>query len=645
MNFFLKPGFLILIILFAAYAANSQLSIAEYHKMLKESQADTSRINIFHQLSLKHQRENKDSSKYYELQGLRLAEQIGEPWWIIQCHMWVGTIFHNSGDLVEGKNYNLNAVKLIKRYGINEFEGNALNNLGNSYKRLAMVDSAFYHFIESEKAFLKVGERYNVWRTYIGIALLFNDQKEIDRAIEYALKAYEIVKQGKSRIDLGYVIYNLTFMYFLKGDIEHFAEFTEKWYEFQREGKSSLALDDERHAGLMIFYQDDVDDLEVKIKAAFEYELGKGNFLMAGNHYHALGYFFKNNNETDKAVLVWEKASEQFKKINSKYNLYDCYSQLYEHFKITDNTSRALEYLELKSALKDSLQEESSMRNFRELEVKYETEKKDLEISKKTLQRNLFLAGAIIFAMLAFVIFLLLRNRLMNNKKLASIEKKVQDQKIQQLEQEKKITAYNSLIEGQEQEQERIAKDLHDSIGGLLSSVKAHFNALREDRKDASNNIFQKTDHLIDEACEEVRRISHNMMPRAIELSGLEEAVADLCEGLQKLGYECDYKAIGLNNQLNKKTATMIYRVLQELIHNIRKHARAQSIFIQLIQHPTALDVLVEDDGIGFDFGAVQDNGGLGLQSIDYRIKYLSGTLDFDSIPNEGTTVTIHIPI
>ncbi|HBR54855.1 MAG TPA: hypothetical protein DEA82_12005, partial [Flavobacteriaceae bacterium] len=265
--------------------------------------------------------------------------------------------------------------------------------------------------------------------------------------------------------------------------------------------------------------------------------------------------------------------------------------------------------------------------------------------NEKRLKRNI-LAGLITLAVFSIVIILFLRKRMQYKNKLALQTETLQQQKITELQQKNKLIAMNSMIEGQEAERLRIAKDLHDSLGGLLSTVKAHFTTIQNEIEQLDAlDLTGKTNALIDEACIEVRRISHNMMPHALSLSGLKGAIEDLGTHLQEQGYSVNVEIDNLPEALEPTKEVMIYRLIQEIISNIRKHAQASSILIQLIGHKNEVNLLVEDNGRGFTYETALAKGGLGLKSINSRVAYLDGTIDWDTQPNNGTSLTINIPI
>ena len=187
---------------------------------------------------------------------------------------------------------------------------------------------------------------------------------------------------------------------------------------------------------------------------------------------------------------------------------------------------------------------------------------------------------------------------------------------------------------------------MHDSLGGLLSTVKAHFTTIQKEIEQLEKlNITEKTNSLIDEACIEVRRISHNMMPHALSISGLQGAIEDIAESLREEGYTTTLEITNLPKAIESTKEVMIYRLVQEIISNLRKHSNSNTILIQLLGYQKELTLIIEDDGKGFDYEKAIEKGGLGLKSINSRVQYLDGTITWDSQPGKGTSITINIPV
>ena len=200
------------------------------------------------------------------------------------------------------------------------------------------------------------------------------------------------------------------------------------------------------------------------------------------------------------------------------------------------------------------------------------------------------------------------------------------------------------MIEGQEKERQRIANDLHDDLGGLMATVKLHFNALKDKK---SPELFNKTNELIDEAYDKVRSVAHAKNSGVIAKQGLLSAVTNMAEKISssnKIAIEVHDH--GLENRLENSLELTIFRIIQELITNTIKHAEATKASIHLTHHEDSLNIMVEDNGKGFNPSQItKTNKGMGISSIDKRIEHLNGTMTIESEPDKGTTTIIDIPL
>jgi signal transduction histidine kinase len=214
-------------------------------------------------------------------------------------------------------------------------------------------------------------------------------------------------------------------------------------------------------------------------------------------------------------------------------------------------------------------------------------------------------------------------------------------------ESDKKLV--QTLLENQqivEKERSRLAKDLHDGLGGMLSGIKLTLGSFSGNMVLPVENaaIFTKVIHQLDNTIEEMRRVAHSMMPEALLRFGLSEAIQDYCDGINESNIiKMKFTEIGLNGDIEKPTEVVLYRIMQELSNNAIKHAAAKNIFIQLDKHEKGLTLTVEDDGKGFDITQIKK--GDGLQNIQSRIDYLKGSMEIHSKPGEGSTFIIEIPL
>jgi len=334
-----------------------------------------------------------------------------------------------------------------------------------------------------------------------------------------------------------------------------------------------------------------------------------------------------------------------FQLTNYELKIYKVISDAYKGLGSFDE---AIHYLEKHIELKDSIVFTERHTELKNIQIQYETAQKDMELKDQqiTIQNQIhtrqFMQGGIsFFALLGVGIFILLNQRLKKNKIIALREADIQSQQIHQLKKEKQILAMSSMIQGQESERKRIAQDLHDGLGGLLASIKVKFEIIQKEIAVLeSMNVYQQTSTMIDDACSEVRKIAHNMMPDSLTKLGLIEAVRDIAEYTTDI----NIKVINLGiSSLSETQEIMLYRVIQEFVNNSRKHANASQIIIQFSLDKTHSTIYLEDNGIGFEMNDPTHQKGLGLKSMESRVKFIGGTFELNSVPDIGTSVQINI--
>ena len=300
------------------------------------------------------------------------------------------------------------------------------------------------------------------------------------------------------------------------------------------------------------------------------------------------------------AIADCERSKKLVNAIEVPELLADACECLYEAYKNKGEFQNALSNYEKFTVARDSVINEKNIKRLTQIEMQYDfnktqEEQERLLQNEKRLKRNI-LIGLITLAVFLIVVILFLRKRIQYKNKLALQTQTLQRQKITELQQKNKLVAMNSMIEGQEAERLRIAKDLHDSLGGLLSTVKAHFTTIQNEISQLEAlDLTGKTNTLIDEACIEVRRISHNMMPHALSISGLQGAIEDLGTQLQEQGYEVTVEITNLPKSLEPTKEVMLYRLVQEIISNIRKRESKTSKYfnekVNLIPINVSLDM------------------------------------------------------
>ena len=225
-------------------------------------------------------------------------------------------------------------------------------------------------------------------------------------------------------------------------------------------------------------------------------------------------------------------------------------------------------------------------------------------------------------------------------------KQKLQAQRIQELEIEKQLFATQALLQGQEDERSRMAKELHDGLGGLLSGVKLNLNNMQKKLiiTEEDGAAFEKSIHLLDESISELRRVAHNLMPESILKFGLDGAISEFLQSMKNENLNIIYQSYHIENGLGKQLDISVYRIIQELVNNAIKHSGATEILVQVRKDEGLLVMDVEDNGKGFDSQSMSKESGMGLAGIKSRVNYWKGKLEIDS-GKSGTAVHVEIPV
>lgn len=320
----------------------------------------------------------------------------------------------------------------------------------------------------------------------------------------------------------------------------------------------------------------------------------------------------------------------------------------------------AYEYSMKLNRLNDSILNYDRVKAINDLSIKHQADEKSKDIrileieNKSVLQKILLTRSALYFVAAGFFLLLVAlyfiirfySEKIKAEKIMNEQQHEIDQQKIRELEDNIKISSMQSMIVGQEKERQRIAVDLHDSLGGLLSAVKLQFDNVRAKLNGHMQlDQYQHATKLLDTAVEEVRNISRNLQPGALKELGLISAIKDLINRFEGEAYpEIFFQYYNIDDKLDDMTALSIYRIIQELITNTIKHATAHEILIQLSIEQNDIVVEYEDDGKGFDPLQLTGKKGMGVDNIQSRVNYLKGSLSFNSKENEGVSYLIRIP-
>ncbi len=526
------------------------------------------------------------------------------------------------------------------------------NNVAGDYAKLADYKRAIDHLTQAAIIFEKI-DPDALASVYGNIAIMYAQLLLPERAMEYDRRAIAAAeKAGDSlsfaRRSIGYVSRLL--------DAQNFREAAKILDKIEpvvmRLDNNATYIFFYQNRGLVSKHEKKYEKAISNLKKAYDYSLQNDNKQLELTILDPLSAVLTESGKLKEARQYLDTLlakSVAFKIRTAELNAYNNLAHWYMQNKDYENANK---FLLKKISLSDSLSSEEMKENIAVMETRFKVQGKDNEIKilqdekeiqqlsirqKNTLNYVLFGGAA------ALLVILVLGYRNYKNRQ------KLQLQRITELETQQQLTATEAVLRGESQERTRLAKDLHDGLGGMLSGIKYSLNTMKGNLIMTPENAqaFERSIDMLDSSIQEMRRVAHNMMPEALVKFGLDTALQDFCLHISQSGaLKVSYQSIGLNDiQLEQTVAVTIYRIVQELINNSIKHAAAKTAIVQLSVTDHTLSVTVEDDGKGFDTTTLKQSSGIGWNNIENRIIFLNGKLDIQSVNNKGTSVLIELPL
>ena len=493
------------------------------------------------------------------------------------------------------------------------------NDIATTYYGMQQYEKSMEYDVKAIPFHLLVGDNESISSAYIYAASDFSMLKQFDSAEAYFLKAAPHVKElNKPSVNIEY--------YGKIGGLYWTQKNWPKAIEFYN-----------------VAYQNAQKINDWYNQAAYLRGIGD-SYYFADNLQKAEEYSLK-------AQIIDEKNNFP----REKRQLYNLLSLIY--FKKNDYKNA---YIYTKKYISENIKinNDENKKTIAELDKKYQSVQKEKEIVKLNADKqiqllsiqqkstlNYILIGSL--AAILIVVFLGYRN-LRNRQQLAKQQDELQQQRISELEKDKQLVAVDAMLQGQEEERSRLAKDLHDGLGGLLSGVKFSLSNMKDNLIITPDNmaVFERSLDMLDTSIKELRRVAHNMMPEMLTKFGLDEALKEYCNTVNATALvSLKYQSLGMETRLDSAIEIIIYRIIQELLNNILKHAVASEALVQLIKENNRINIVVEDNGKGFDTALLEKSKGAGWVNIRSRVEYIKGQLDIHSEPGKGTLINIECPL
>lgn len=547
-----------------------------------------------------------DADQYYAT-AIRLARTLGEERIVLKATINIALNSTYRSNYQQSVVQGFEALHMAEKLGDERGQANALANLSNAYYYLNRLAESETYQLQALDLFLRQKSTFNIANAYNTLGSIYTDQKKYESAIRYFRLSAGIKRDEGDSVGLANTLLNIGTLYDARGD-------SAQTLRFLREAQHLyVALHDRK--GLSKVYTN------------------------LGNLYNRLKDYRRARAWQDSAIHYAEAERDDYLLLN----LYKGMSLSYEKLHEADS---ALRFSKQALAHNDSVFDIAAQRQVSEMQTRYDAERRERSLSEERARlaqtrlqlarRNYLLAAGLLLFLLAggITFWAYRRHRALQESRLQATLWQQQEQ------------AARAVLEAEEGERRRIAKDLHDGVGQLMSAARMNLSAFERQlpANDETRGQFARIIALVDDSCREVRTVSHNMMPNALLKNSLAGAVREFVDRLDHRSLQVHLYTEGLDRRLDPNVETVLYRIIQECVNNVIRHAGADTLDLTIVRDAAEITLTIEDNGRGF-FAAHPSTEGMGLRNIRSRVAFLRGSVDFQSQPGKGTLVAVWVPL
>ncbi|SFZ90726.1 Histidine kinase-, DNA gyrase B-, and HSP90-like ATPase [Flaviramulus basaltis] len=618
-------------------AINAQSTRIDSLLAVLTTQKGEDKVKTYYNL-VENLRNDTDSMGFYIRKALDLSQDINYTKGVIDGYNGLALYWCDRGQPDSSIVATKNALAILSGKSKPSLERiQSFSNYGQALMQMAHYDESAKWHLRSLADSEKINDPNGIVRSLNNLGTIYWYLNDLDSALSYYTRALSISKKNSIDIFTAKILGNIAIINHSQGKLQEAKVAFDKALLMKRKLNDQLEVAITlQNMGRLYQQLEEFDKAKnyyyqsITISKQIDDQIGVIYTLQN------LASLEGNTKNPDRAIKLLDSALVLAKKIKFKEGIkfvYDLKSNLLAEM---DDYKNAFENRLLYEAWKDTISNEKHLNMVKELETKYETEKKQNEIlslsdenlkkevtisKKNSFIKTILFSGAIL-AVIGLSIFMVFRQKYNINKQQAVVE---------------------TMAKTELKEQHRISRDLHDSVGAMLAAVSNQLSKLITVNKEQQEQI-KKTQQLLSQTADETRRIAHNMMPEELVKFGLINAIENTVEGIVSAKkIKVDFVHFGMEERLDDIKELHIYRIIQELLQNIQKHAQATKSTLQFTKHQNELNVIIEDDGNGFKIN--NTNNGTGLQNIYSRVQFLKGTIQIDSLLDKGTSININIPL
>ncbi|GHT64328.1 hypothetical protein AGMMS50239_21830 [Bacteroidia bacterium] len=618
-------------------------------KNILHTQALTERqeLEILGEIISKYANFDMDSTIVYASKMINLAHKLKEYKTEVEVGYHLGAAWCFKGDYDRALSCFNNALEIAVKQKDKMLEIGALTMIAFNYVKQGKYNTSIDYYLKS----LKLNEQDDVWtnaseeekkwridneiKILTNLGEIYRKLNNPDMAILYLDKAAEAMAFSTHQIRMSHIYIEYAQNYLNRGDMDKALEYALKADSIDAIVQYRITNNHQTQCMLASIYLQ-MNDYDRALQHAGE-AMAQAGILNDNNLYLITGKILSDIYLAQKryieaeaeALKAWQADSTNIDESRAiAHNI--ALANVYLH-----NPDKAAYYLKKYSELNNQYSEKGFHTTVSDLAIKYEIEKKETHIASLEKDKKLYTGTGIAFAFafLSVIGMLLFRHRAIVRKHHFS------ELKIKQLKQEKQLVATQASLDAETTERSNLARDLHDGLGGMLSIILLNLKEIKSCSLLGDSDLLRFSCALdtLNKSIVELRRIAHHLMPDSLERYGLKTAIEDFCKSIPHAGFQY----YGDDSRLDKYLEVMLYRCCYELVNNAIKHAHAGNIYVQLDIDEYLISLNIHDDGAGFDPETVRY--GAGINNIRTRIASYNGTMIILSSPDNGTEVNIEI--
>lgn len=651
----MRPLVLITLFVIMAFSLPAQnRKIDSLENQLTTKLEDTVRVISMMRLAIEYENMDTGKAAKYYLDALAIAAPKGLYYQLGRIYQNQGILFNVIGHYEQAQRSFDSALANLQKSTRHEAPlkiAAVYDDMANTARSRNDFKKAVDHRLKAIDMMERMNNRPFLINAYLNLSSLYKEQNEHEKQELYAQKALEHARILNTPEPL-FKAYSYVALALIP---QALYDKSEKYIDSARQRYADdypMAVLVSFHliAGLTYMNLAQLDKAEKEFNDSYVIaERYKSSFSMIQSRLQLSRVLTlqKNFREAEPMLLATFEDAKKMNEASQMQIVLDYLSRLYDE---KGDYKKALFYHKEFKNISDSMSSEQNKQFTSSLEVQYETKKKedqigqlqaDKKIQELTISRKNIINYILIGSAGVLLVVSLLSYRNYSQKQ------KLQQQRISELETEKQLAATEAVLKGEAQERTRLAKDLHDGLGGMLSGVKYSLNTMKGNLIMTPDNAqaFERSMDMLDSSIREIRRVAHNMMPEALVKFGLDTALRDFCNDIEKSGaLQVKYQSLELEKAaIDPTVGITIYRIIQELLNNTIKHAGATNAIVQVSKTDDVLSVTVEDDGKGFDTSILNRTQGIGWANIQNRVEFLKGRMDVSSAPGKGTSVHIEL--